>query len=226
MRKEIRVLLDELEEALVQHANADLAAGMEAYMKHKFNYIGIQKPLRAQISKPYIKRLQELQANPCEILRFCWEKNEREWQYFGMDFALKAKKQWSSTWLATMEHCITHKSWWDTVDALAVHGVGGWLKDRPEERAQVVTRWRNSEELWLQRSTIIFQLMYKGDTDATLLADVCLQFANSKEFFLQKAMGWALRQYARTDAPWVLNFVAQQSLPKLTQREALKHQNA
>ncbi len=226
MREEIRSVLDALEEALVQHAQPDLAAGMKAYMKQKFDYIGIQKPLRAQISKPFLKQLKDLKADPGEVLRFCWAKHEREWQYIGMDYALKAKKLWKNDWLTTMEYCITHKSWWDTVDALAVHGVGDWLKVRPEVRAAAVQRWRQSEVLWLERTAILFQLMYKKETNSALLADLCLQFADSKAFFIQKAMGWALRQYARTNSHWVKDFVAMHPLPKLTHREALKHQKA
>jgi 3-methyladenine DNA glycosylase AlkD len=224
MREEIAAILDQLEESLVQHAQPEQASGMKAYMKQKFDYIGIQKPLRAQISKPFLKQLNDLKADPAEILRFCWAKHEREWQYIGMDYALKAKKLWKADWLTTMEYCITHKSWWDTVDALAVHGVGGWLQDRSELRVLTVERWRHSEALWLERTAILFQLMYKKETDAALLADLCLQFAHSKEFFIQKAMGWALRQYARTNCIWVRDFVATHPLPKLTQREALKHQ--
>lgn len=223
MRNEIAAILDELEEALVQQAQPELAAGMKAYMKNQFDFMGIQKPLRTEICKPYFKALHVLQANPSEILFFCWSKHEREWQYVGMDFALKTPKNWPPDWLATMEHCITHKSWWDTVDLLAVHGVGGWLKDKPEVQAQTITRWRHSEQLWLERSAILFQLMYKSKTNKALLADLCVQFADSKAFFIQKAMGWALRQYARQEADWVRNFVTQQPLPKLTQREALKH---
>jgi 3-methyladenine DNA glycosylase AlkD len=223
MRDEIAAVLDQLEEALVQQAQPELAAGMKAYMKNHFDFMGIQKPLRTEICKPYFKALHALQANPGEILLFCWSKHEREWQYVGMDFALKSPKNWPPDWLAMMEYCITHKSWWDTVDLLAVHGVGGWLKDKSELQTQTVTRWRHSKQLWLERSTLLFQLMYKGNTNKALLADLCVQFADSKAFFIQKAMGWALRQYARQEADWVRNFVTQQPLPKLTQQEALKH---
>lgn len=223
MREEISAVLDQLEEALVQHAQPELAERMKAYMKNQFDFIGIQKPLRAEICKPYFKALQASKADPGEILLFCWSKNEREWQYVGMDFALKYSKKWPSNWLAIMEHCITNKCWWDTVDLLAVHGVGSWLKNKPELQVQTVASWRHSQQLWLERSTILFQLRYKSNTNKVLLADLCLQFTDSKAFFIQKAMGWALRQFARQDADWVRNFVAQQPLPKLTQREALKH---
>lgn len=223
MREEVGAVLNQLEDALVQQAQPELAERMKAYMKNQFDFIGIQKPLRAEICKPYFRALQALKADPGEILLFCWSKNEREWQYVGMDFALKSPKNWPPDWLATMEYCITHKSWWDTVDLLAVHGVGGWLKDKPELQAQTVARWRHSQQLWLERSTILFQLRYKSNTNKVLLADLCLHFTDSKAFFIQKAMGWALRQYVRTDAQWVQHFVANHTLPKLSQREALKN---
>jgi len=223
MYKAVIAVLDQLEEALVQQAQPALAARMKAYMKNKFDYIGIQKPLRAHICKPYFQALNDLKADPAEILRYCWLKHEREWQYVGMDYAFEAKKYWPADWLETLEYCITHKSWWDTVDALAVHGVGEWLADKAELRTETVQHWRSSKCLWLARSCLLFQLMYKGETNKKLLADLCLQFADSKAFFIQKAMGWALRQFARTDAEWVLEFVTSEPLPKRTQREALKH---
>lgn len=223
MQKAVIELLDELEEALVQQANVELALGMKAYMKHKFDFIGIQKPLRASICKPFFHKLKVAKADPAEILLFCWSKNEREWQYVGMDYAMNNKNDWPLDWLNTLEYCITHKSWWDTVDILAVHGAGHCLKKNEALRLATVEKWRYSKNLWLERSSLLFQLMYKSETNPQLLADLCQQFAASKEFFIQKAMGWALRQYARTNAAWVLDFVERHELPKLSKREALKH---
>lgn len=214
-------LLDSLEEALIRAANPEKALEMKAYMKGHFNFIGIPKPIRAVIQKQHFAALRKAGIAPEALLHFCWKKHEREWQYLGMDYALSQPKhlpQQMSDWA----YWITEKSWWDTVDLLATRGVGLRLQNEPELRQEVITLWRHAPNMWLNRSCMLFQLHYKKQTDVQLLADLCVQYAGSKEFFIQKAMGWALRHYSRTDAQWVMNFVEQQQLPALSKREALR----
>lgn len=214
-------LFDTIEEALVREADPEKAAGMKAYMKNRFDFMGVQKPARTHIQKTYFPALRKMGLSGENMLYHCWQKNEREWQYLGMDYALsqpKALPQNMSDWA----YWITEKSWWDTVDLLATRGVGFRLQNAPELRKEVINQWRNSPNLWLNRTCILFQLHYKKQTDVQLLADLCVQYAESKEFFIQKAMGWALRHYSRTDTKWVMNFVEQQPLPALSKREALR----
>jgi 3-methyladenine DNA glycosylase AlkD len=220
---EVQAVIDELEEALLQKADPEAAMPMKAYMKHHFEFMGLTKPNRAMVQKPYLDALTKMKVEPAAFLLFCWEKASREWQYIGIDYARKNKKRWKTDDLKSITYCLTHKSWWDTVDALAVHYVGSLLLYNLALRDTTIRAWRGSDHLWLQRSCIIFQLMYEKETDKELLASLCTQFADSKEFFLQKAIGWGLRQYARTDAEWVKNFVANQKLSNLSRREALKH---
>lgn len=219
----IQAIIDALEEAMLQAADFEAASPMKAYMKGQFEFLGLTKPRRALIQKNYLNQLSQLQVDPAAFLYFCWQKNNREWQYIGIDYARKNKKRWKSEHLSTITYCITHKSWWDTVDALAVHYLGGLLKNDPQLRAKTIETWRSGNNMWLHRSCLIFQLMYKQETDVVLLADLCTQFADSKAFFIQKAIGWSLRQYARTDAAWVRAFVENQTLSNLSKREALKH---
>jgi 3-methyladenine DNA glycosylase AlkD len=138
-----------------------------------------------------------------------------------MDYALSQPKHLPQN-LSDWAFWITEKSWWDTVDLLATRGVGVRLQNAPELRQEVIDQWRNAPNMWLNRTCLLFQLHYKKQTDTSLLADLCHQYAGSKEFFIQKAMGWALRHYSRTDAQWVMNFVEQQPLPALSKREALR----
>jgi 3-methyladenine DNA glycosylase AlkD len=214
-------LLDVIEEALVSEADPDKAAGMKAYMKNRFDFMGVQKPARTAIQKTYFPQLRKLGLLGEDLLHHCWQKNEREWQYLGMDYALSQPKNLPQK-LADWAYWITEKSWWDTVDLLATRGVGFRLQNDPEMRSEVIGQWRHAPNMWLNRSCILFQLHYKKQTDVQLLADLCVQYAGSKEFFIQKAMGWALRHYSRTDAQWVMHFVEQQPLPALSKREALR----
>jgi 3-methyladenine DNA glycosylase AlkD len=123
-----------------------------------------------------------------------------------------------------IENIILTKSWWDTVDWLAGHAVGTYLNLYPEKKINVLSRWSDSENIWLIRSCIIFQLFYKEQTDTKLLEDMILGHTGTNEFFINKASGWALRQYSKTNPQWVIDFVNSHVdvLDKLTCTEALK----
>lgn len=214
-------LLDGLEEALLRKADVEKAIGMKAYMKGHFDFMGVAKPARADIQKQHFPALRLAGISPEVLMHHCWQKHEREWQYLGMDYALSQSKKLPSN-MADWEYWITHQSWWDTVDLLATRGVGPVLLEQTELREKTIENWRHSDNLWLNRTCLLFQLHYKKRTNTELLADLCHQYARSKAFFIQKAMGWALRHYSRTDANWVASFVEQQPLPALSKREALR----
>jgi 3-methyladenine DNA glycosylase AlkD len=122
-----------------------------------------------------------------------------------------------------MEYLIVTKSWWDTVDSIAGGPVGLHFKRYPEVLLTTLARWRQSENFWLRRTCILFQLDYKKETDFTLLCDIIRENLGSKEFFINKAIGWALRQYARVDAEAVRSFAESTPLHPLSRREAMKH---
>lgn len=216
-----RELLYGLEEALVREADADKAAGMKAYMKGHFDFIGIPKPKRAAIQKLRFPVLHQAGIAAEDMLHFCWQQHEREWQYLGMDYALSQPKKLPQN-MADWAYWISNKSWWDTVDLLATRGVGPILLAQSTLKAITIADWRHTNNLWLNRTCLLFQLHYKKQTDVQLLADLCMQYAPSKDFFIQKAIGWALRHYSRTDGSWVASFVEQHTLPALSKREALR----
>jgi 3-methyladenine DNA glycosylase AlkD len=197
------------------------AAGAKAYMRNQFEYLGLAAPLRQSISKTYIKarlpHYNELEA----IVKELWQLPEREYQYFAIDLILAFKKQWTKDIIKLFEFVLVHKSWWDTVDA-AGNFIGPYFKMFPRQTDKITGKWNLSENFWLQRSSILFQLKYKKDTNTDLLKKHILSLTSSKEFFVQKAIGWALREYSKTDAAWVSHFVEQNKLAPLSQREALK----
>ena len=118
---------------------------------------------------------------------------------------------------------LTNESWWDTVDAIASSFVGNWFKQFPEEKREWIKKWRATDNFWLHRTCIIFQLKYKEETDVELLEDLIVKFKGNKEFFIQKAIGWSLRQHSRYDAALVESIVEKQGLTeKLAKREALR----
>jgi 3-methyladenine DNA glycosylase AlkD len=118
---------------------------------------------------------------------------------------------------------IITNSWWDSVDFLAKYLLGNYLLQFPEETDSVILKFSNSENMWLNRSAILFQLGYKEKTNFDVLKSVCEKHKTSTEFFIQKAIGWALREYAKTNPETVRNFVSNFNLKKLSEKEALKN---
>jgi 3-methyladenine DNA glycosylase AlkD len=122
-----------------------------------------------------------------------------------------------------MEYLLVTKSWWDTVDTISGGVLGVHFKRFPEVRETYLAKWRLSENSWLRRAAILFQLKYKEETDFDLLCEIIRENLDSKEFFINKAIGWSLRQYARIDPKAVKKFVKSTALHPLSRREAMKH---
>jgi 3-methyladenine DNA glycosylase AlkD len=133
------------------------------------------------------------------------------------------KRNYKKEDIQLIEKLITTNSWWDTVDTIAKNILGEYLLEYPLETENVIERFSNSDNMWLNRSAILFQLGYKQKTNFELLQSECEKHKNSNEFFIQKAIGWALREYTKTNPEMVRNYVANTNLKKLSQKEALKH---
>jgi 3-methyladenine DNA glycosylase AlkD len=158
------------------------------------------------------------------IVRELWSLPQREFQYTAMGLVSKLEKNVDEDFITTIEYLITTKSWWDTVDALAGHAVGSQFKRFPKVREKYLKKWRKSDDFWLRRTTLLFQLGYKKETDFDLLCELIHENLGSNEFFINKAIGWSLRQYAHTNPAPVKKFVkATKELHPLSRREALKN---
>jgi len=157
-----------------------------------------------------------------KIVKELWKLDERELHYFAIELLIKCKKQWTVEDASILEYLLTKKSWWDTVDYLAPHVAGAWFKEFPEHIKLITERWNSSENIWLQRTSILFQLKYKEDTDLKLLSKYIKRISSPNEFFVQKAIGWILREYSKTDNAIVQQFADTEKLMPLSKREALK----
>jgi 3-methyladenine DNA glycosylase AlkD len=211
-------------EALAELADVARAEQMAAYMKNHFVFFGIQAKERRAAQRPAIAELADGDGD--DLIAFaeaCWALPERELQYVGADALRKHVKLLDAGHLADLEELITTKSWWDTVDSLAAHSVGPLLTAHPE-LAVVMDDWIEDDDMWLARTAIIYQLGYKEQTDAERLFRYADRRAADTEFFIRKAIGWALRQYGRFDPDAVRSYVASrdEKLSGLTKREALK----
>ena len=141
----------------------------------------------------------------------------------GVGLLGRSEKELPAKFIKTMEYMIVTKSWWDTVDSISGGTLGIHFKRFPDVKEKYLAKWRASDNFWLRRATILFQLKYKKETDFTLLSDIICENLDSKEFFINKAIGWALRQYAYTDPKAVKKFVKSTPLHPLSRREAMKH---
>lgn len=200
------------------------AAAMQRYMKDIAPFLGLKTPQRRALLKAHIDTYgQPPIAELPGICRSAFAQREREWHYCAVDLLMRMAKKLGPEHLPLIEELITTKSWWDTVDMLSTNVVGVILKRHPSEIAAWNKRWIESPDLWLNRTAILFPLKWKADTDADLLFANIRRHAAHKDFFIRKAIGWALRAYAYTDQDQVRDFVARQPLAPLSQREALRN---
>lgn len=219
--------VEKLRVALEAVAVPEQAEPMAAYMKHHFVFLGAKSPAVREAAKPTLAAGKDAEAD--ELIAFvdsCWEQPEREFQYVGCTFLRKWIAALEPRHLSDLERFIVTKSWWDSVDSLAAWSVGPLVLAN-RELVDVMDEWIDSENIWLARTAIIHQLSYKADTDADRLFAYAEARAEDKEFFIRKAIGWALRQYARQDPDQVRAFVTanEDRLSGLSKREALKHLN-
>lgn len=226
MKKSINTLLPYVEgirHKFAHHRNDFNAGPMKKYMRDQFEFFGIKSVLRRELSKEYIKFVGLPPANELEktVLQL-WDQPERELQYFAMELLAASKKMWVATDMKWIEKLVIAKSWWDTVDFLASNVAGPWFKKFPGKKEKISARWNASENMWLQRMSILFQLKYKSETDRKILRNYILPLMESKEFFIRKAIGWALREYAKTDPKFVIKQVKELPLSPLSKKEAMK----
>ena len=217
--------ISELRPALEAVADPDKVESMARYMRDQFPFLGVSSPVLRQAVKPFLA--QGRCADGDELVtaaRWCWDQPEREFQYVGSLLLRRRVGALEAHHLEDLEYLITTRSWWDTVDSLAAWSVGPLVRANPD-LATVMDHWIDDENIWLARTAILHQLSYKDETDGDRLFRYAEARAADTEFFIRKAIGWALRQYARQQPDRVRDFVEanRDALSGLTVREALKH---
>jgi 3-methyladenine DNA glycosylase AlkD len=203
------------------------APDMRRYMRSAMPFLGVQRPAR----KDLVRRL--LADHPLDragfeaAVRELWDGAEfREERYVALEITgARRFAGWQTPELLPLyQEWIVTGAWWDFVDEIASRRVGPMLRGHPATLRPVVREWTVVTDRWLRRTSIICQLGAKDRTDLALLTEAIEANIDDPDFFLRKAIGWALRQYARTDSEWVRTFVdAHPGLSPLSRREALKH---
>jgi len=205
------------------NAIPQIAEGQKAYMKDKFDFYGLKSPIRKNLQKPFLLKEQlPLKHDLDDLIKALWQQPQREVQYFAQELLQKYSRQFEKEDCSLFEYMITNKSWWDTVDFIASNILGPYFIKFPEQKEVYVNKWIFSNNMWLQRSALLFQLKYKDSVDVELLSFAINSLLGSKEFFINKAIGWSLRQYGKFNPDWVLEFADKTDLENLSRREALR----
>lgn len=217
-------LLKNLTDLFEKNRDNEKAIPMENYLKNHFSFLGIKTPERRALMKQFFAETGLLKLDfQHAFVEGLWEKEEREYQYAALDYINKSLKLVTKDDVYLFEKLITSKSWWDTVDSLAPNAVGQIAKEYPEVKEEVIENWATGNHLWLRRASILFQLKYKGMTEEDRLYRYIVQNATSREFFIQKAIGWALREYSKTNPESVKQFIHAHELSSLSVREGSKY---
>ena len=214
---------NKLYEEMIQHKNEEQAQKMSKYMLNKFEYIGIKTPERRKIFKNSFKEYKNKEKIDWEFVNKCWENKYREFQYVAADYLKNMKDKLTIDDIPKFKQLILKKSWWDTIDNLDMTIGALALKDLNVNK--ILLEWSLDENIWLRRIAIDHQLLRKEKTDTELLEKILKNNLGQAEFFINKAIGWALRDYSKTNPNWVKNFIEKnrEKMAKLSIREASKY---
>ena len=195
---------------------------MEAYMKNNFSFLGVQKPILKKIERDFFKPFIK---DPIDwaFVEECWQQPYREFQYIAMDYLDKKKKELRPEDFPKLKKLAQTKSWWDSIDQL--DRIIGEITFYYPETKNIMRQWSLDEDFWLRRIAIDHQLMRKELTDINLLAEVICNNFGQTEFFINKAIGWSLRNYSKVNPDWVRAFINQHAsqMASLSIREASKY---
>lgn len=216
--------LESLKDVFEKNSDSAYADAMAKYMLNQFPFYGIKSPERKRICRDFLKETIIMEKSELfSLIYTLWQLPQREYQYFALDILEKNMKRLEDGDIKFLEALVISKSWWDTVDMIASKLIGTYFLKFPGQ-VNLTKIWIESSNLWLQRSALLFQLKYKNQTDQELLFTYIKQMAGSREFFIRKAIGWALREYAYTNSQDVIKFIDENKeiLSPLSKREALK----
>ncbi len=224
-------LAEEIRAALSRVGDPARADAQQRYMKSVLPFRGVSSPQLRAVVRPLIGAHPPADRAQWEAaIGALWDNaGYREERYAALALARhRCAREWQDPeTLDLYQHLIVTGAWWDLVDEIAGHLVGGVLASHRAAATPVLRSWMASDDLWLRRTAVLAQLRHGADTDTSLLHDAIVANVDDRSFWLRKAIGWALRQYAYTDPDWVLAEVDALSgrLSALSRREALKHLN-
>ena len=206
-----------------ENRNELLAESMSKYMQDKFRFLGVRGATRTEIYKKYFPDARKTKTIDWDFVESCWNKEEREFQYVVVYYLKAMKKFLKREDISKLKYLIVTKSWWDTVDLLAK--VIGSLVIRIEGYDKIMLEWSKDSNIWLRRVAILYQLSLKDKVDEIILDKILVNNLGDNEFFINKAVGWALRDYSKVNPEWVREFIKKNkdNMANLSIREASKY---
>ncbi|MFZ6689666.1 DNA alkylation repair protein [Undibacterium sp. SXout11W] len=220
-------LITEIENSLYPLANQDRARAMSAYLLNQFEFLGLPAPIRRTVVKDLIKSRFEHVNDLLVVAATLWSKKEREFRYTAIDLLKQHSSMLNSENLPDLCDLLLRDSWWETVDGLSsvISSVMLAEHKRQVQVSCVMDEWLTHKDKWVRRAAMLHQLGWRMETNSIRLTQYALTLADEKEFFIRKAIGWALRDYARWNPGFVRQFVNENKyfLSPLTMREASKH---
>lgn len=209
-------------DTFLAHQNPDNASDMKRYMKNNFEFLGIKTPERRALSRDFLREEAKAGGVDWALVDQLWALDYREFQYLAGDYLKKVQKWLTLADLDKLYALAVQKSWWDSIDFLDEH-VGSVVQRFPQAKATMLV-WSQDDNFWIRRLAIDHQLGFKLETDADLLAQIIQNNLGSDEFFINKAIGWSLREYSKVAPDWVREFIAASGdeLSRLSIREGLK----
>jgi 3-methyladenine DNA glycosylase AlkD len=211
-----------LKSAFEKEQDSETAQKIEAYMRDKFKFYGIKSPQRNVIQKEFWGEYG-LPTDIADFVAYCWKQEQREWQLFCMETLYRVRKKWPSNFHEIVEYMVLTKSWWDTVDYISSNLVGHWYSTSSDKPDAIIDGWNEHPDFWLNRVSLIYQLKFKEKLNEELLFLYISRHWDKDEFFIRKAIGWALRQYSKTHPDRVKWFLENHALKPLSIREASKY---
>ena len=208
---------------LEENRNELLAESMSKYMQDKFRFLGVRGATRTEIYKKYFPDARKTKTVDWDFVESCWNKEEREFQYVVVYYLKAMQKFLKREDISKLKYLIVTKSWWDTVDLLAK--VIGSLVIRIEGYDKIMLEWSKDSNIWLKRVAILYQLSLKDKVDEIILDKILVNNLGDNEFFINKAIGWALRDYSKFNPEWVREFIKKNkdNMANLSIREASKY---
>lgn len=216
---------DNLFDEIISYKNIEQASQMSAYMKNLFDFLGLKSAERREISKKYFKQIKQSKEIDWGFVFKCWECTYRELQYIAADYLLIKQKYITDKDIDNLKLLIITKSWWDSVDSF--NRIFGTLLITFPTVKDKMLMWSTDDNIWLRRTAIICQLPLKDKTDTDMLEKILCNNFGTSEFFINKAVGWSLREYSKTNPDWVKDFIQKynQQLSKLSIKEGSKYIN-
>ena len=203
--------------------NPKKAGPMEAYMRQQFSFLDIAVSERNALYRKYFPSEKKTKIIDWDFVDTCWEKEPREYQYMGANYLKAMQSYLTESDLPKLERLVVTKSWWDTIDILD-RVVGSLVYDNPE-LGEIILQWSLSDNIWLRRVAIDHQLLRKEKTNVRLMEKILLNNLDQTEFFINKAIGWTLRDYSKTNPEWVATFIEKnkERMAELSIKEANKY---